>query len=282
MKSLRRPAVTLLLMIGFLGALLLSVAAVGGAEARPSAGPSQAEGWMARLVASVHPCSASAGRDGHVPALSPDGRIEEHLRSVLALDALRGLRDGLRLWRLARGQHVDQARPLDAARRARRQLGGRALSGEGTAQQGAGQAGAVVCHALVVLPWRSVVRPVRHTGGHRDHAGVLLPANARGRVCQHPIHREPGAFWGSHPIHPPLGGERHGGHGGRPFGARLHHWRFQAATRIELDVRRIPARSHPGIRLHRLPAAVGSDGITGPARSARRSPGQNRASGTWP
>jgi hypothetical protein len=55
MKSLRRPAVTLLLMIGFLGALVLSITAVAGAEARPNAGLSQPEDWMDSLVASVHP-----------------------------------------------------------------------------------------------------------------------------------------------------------------------------------------------------------------------------------
>ena len=66
----------------------------------------------------------------------------------------------------------------------------------------------------------------------------------------------------------------------RPHAARLLHRRLQGAARAELADRRRAAAHHPGLRLHRLPAARGTRRPTGPPRSAPTSPARCRSSGT--
>ena len=116
---------------------------------------------------------------------------------------------------------------------------------------------------------------VPRAGADRNDPRDVLQARSEGRVRVDPAHHERPLGRLARARHAPLG--RVGLHHPHvhAHGARVPVRRVQVPARAELDHRCAAARDGPRRGLHRLPAAVGSDGVLGDDR--RRQHQRHRA-----
>ncbi len=107
---------------------------------------------------------------------------------------------------------------------------------------------------------------VHRPGDHGRDPGDVLQAGSRQGVRVDPVHHERPRVGLARARHAPLGRERLHHPALPPHGPRVPVRRLQVSARAELADRRAPARARHVRRLHRLPAAVGPDGVLGDGR----------------
>ena len=143
-------------------------------------------------------------------------------------------------------------------------------------------------HRLVAYPRQ------RHAGAapgpdrDRHRADPLVRALAGARLRQHPVHRRD-AVRRIGPRHPPLGRQPARAAHRAPHPARVHLGRPPVPARDGLDGWGPAVLRGPGLRLHRVPPALGPEGVLGDrgrhqrggVRAAHRGSGHGAAA-WWP